>query len=452
MTANENQESPSGELRALLRLATPIVVVQLGMMAMGIVDVAMLGRVSKADVAACGLGNSYSWLVVNFGMGVLLALDPILSQALGAKDPRAFASGCKRGLVVAALLTVPASIAWALTGEALTLLDQSESVVPKAEAYVHSMIPCIFAFFGFIVLRVALQAMHVVRSLVVVTLLANVANFGLDALLIHGGLGIEPMGIVGCGIATAICRWLMFLGLLALSWKQLRSALRGSLRPAFAIAPLLHVLRYGLPIGFHMIVELGAFVVVMFWMGHLGDKVTPVAGHVLAIQLAAFSFMMPLGVSIAASVRVGWAVGEGDGARVRRRAYVALATGAAIMSIWGLLFWLAPHPLLRIFTDDTKVLAVAATLMPIAALFQVFDGLQVVAGGVLRGVGDTLVTALCHVGGFWLIGIPIGYHLAFRRDLGPAGLWWGLVLGLFLVSAVLILRMQHKIRGDPRRI
>lgn len=443
------------EFGALVRLATPIAIVQLGMMAMGLVDTAMLGRVSSLEVAACGLANSYSWLVANFGMGVLLALDPILSQALGARDDDAFASGLKRGFLIAAMLTIPSSIAWMFTAEALTFCDQSPELIPLADLYVETLIPSLFPFFGFIVLRVALQAMHRIAPLVIVTILANVANALLDAVLIHGSFGFEAMGIEGCGHATTICRILMFLALLALAWPRVGPALRRPVRlegGLFALRPILRILRVGVPIGLHMLTELGAFVLVMLRMGHLGDGVTPVAGHVIAIQLAAFSFMMPLGVSIAASVRVGWAVGEGDRASVRRRAHVALGTGAAIMALWGLLFWLVPGPLVRIFSAEDEVLMVALTLMPSAALFQVFDGIQVVASGALRGLGDTMIPAISHFAGFWLLGIPIGDYLAFEAGYGPAGLWWGLVIGLFVSAVILVTRMEIRIRGPVERI
>ncbi|MCB9919669.1 MAG: MATE family efflux transporter [Planctomycetes bacterium] len=439
------------EFRDLVALAAPIMVVQIGMMSMGLVDTAMLGRVSSDDVAACGLGNSFSYLVANFCMGILFALDPILSQALGARDNEAFANGLRNGFVVALLLTIPGSVAWWFSGDVLHALEQPARLIPKAESYVRALIPSLFAFFGFIVLRISLQAMHRIRPLIVIILAANVANAVLDVALIEGKFGLPALGIVGCGIATTICRWAMFLGLAACAWPHLRPAILHRSSGLPSARALWRIVRYGVPIGLQLVVELGAFVVVMFRMGYLENPETAVAGHVIAINLAALSFMMPLGLSIAASVRVGWAVGEGDIERVRQRARIALVTGAAIMAVWGVFFWLTPAPLLRVFTDDPAVLTVALTLMPLAALFQIFDGLQVVAGGVLRGLGDTLLPALCHILGFWLLGLPVGRWLAFDRGLGPSGLWWGLVLGLVAVSIVLIWRMERCLRRNTIR-
>ncbi len=436
------------EFRALLHLAAPIMAVQIGMMSMGLVDTAMLGMVSSDDVAACGLGNSFSYLVANLCMGVLFALDPLLSRARGARDEGAFAGGLRPGPVMALLLTVPASVAWWYAGDFMAWIELPERLVPRAELYVHALIPSLFAFLGFVVLRVSLQALHRVRPILVVIIVANLVNALLDWILIHGHLGFAKSGIAGCGAATTICRWLMFTGLAACAWPELRRALARDGGAFVDPRLLLRILRYGLPIGLQLVVELGAFVVVMFLMGYLDDAEVAVAGHTIAINLAAFSFMMPLGLSIAASVRVGWAVGEGDMERVRKRARIALVASAWIMAVWGFVFWLTPEPLLRMFTHEAPVLAVALSLMPLAALFQVCDGLQVVAGGVLRGVGDTLLPAVCHIAGFWILGVPLGYWLAFERGLGPVGLWWGLVLGLFAVSVVLVLRMEQCIRRD----
>jgi MATE family multidrug resistance protein len=210
------------------------------------------------------------------------------------------------------------------------------------------------------------------------------------------------------------------------------------------------MLKLGAPIGAQMVLEIGAFSAVAFLMGWLG--VVEVAAHQVAINLASLTFMVPLGVGSAAAVIVGRAVGGGDAAAVRRSSVAALLAGAAFMSITAALFIGVPHALANLYTRDAAVLALAAVLLPIAGVFQVFDGLQVVAIGVLRGLGDTHVPMIANVVAFWCIGMPVSLWLAFSLRLGAIGLWWGLVLGLFMVACFLIARVVQRARGDVTRV
>lgn len=210
------------------------------------------------------------------------------------------------------------------------------------------------------------------------------------------------------------------------------------------------MLTVGLPIGVQFLVEIGAFQAVLYLMGRMGTQ--EMAGHQVSLNLASVSFMVPLGISMAASVRVGNEIGRGSSAAVRRAVTVSLIGGALVMVSFGLAFYFAPLPLARIVTDQEEILTVAILLIPLAGLFQVFDGLQVIAVGCLRGMADTRVPMLIHMAGFWAVGVAVGSLLAFPMGLGAPGLWWGLVAGLFATALVQLWRLRIMLRRGFRRL
>ncbi|HEX5387368.1 MAG TPA: MATE family efflux transporter [Gemmatimonadales bacterium] len=437
------------ELAALLRLAVPVVVVQVGLMAMGVVDSIMVGHVSATALAAVAIGNLYFFGLAVFGMGVLLALDPVVSQAVGAGDEPAVARALQRGLVLAAAISVPTALLLLTARPFLTWAGQPAAVIPDAAAYAACSVPGVLPFFGFIVIRQTLQALHRMRPIVLVIVLANLANVGFNWVLIYGHLGMPPLGVVGSAWSTTISRCLMGLGIVTLAWPELESRLL-PLRPELrAWAPLARMFRLGLPIGLQFLLESSVFGTVLLLMGRLGT--VPVAAHQVAINIASLTFMVPLGVSSAATVLVGNAVGRGDARGARRAARASLVVGAGFMALTALVMLLLPVPLARAYSRDADVIALAATLLPIAGAFQVFDGLQVVSIGILRGLADTRAPFIIALLGFWLLGFPVSLWLGFRTPLGPAGLWWGLVVGLVAVATLLLLRVRARLRRDVRR-
>jgi MATE family multidrug resistance protein len=433
------------ELRALLRLALPSVVVQLGMMLMSVVDVVMIGHLSGEALGSVALGNVVSWGLIAFGLGSVMAVDPVVSQAVGARDERAIGRALQRGLLLAAALAVPLAALHLLAGPALRLAGQPAALVPAACDYAWALAPGVLPFLWFSVLRQTLQSLSRLRPIVLTIGLANVVNFGLNWLLIWGGPGIPPLGVTGAAVATTLARWTLVLMLFWLAWPLLRPHLRPLRREAFTCRPLLAMLRIGVPIGLQFELEMGVFAYVLLLMGAFGEAA--VGGHQIAINLASLSFMVPLGVSFAASVRVGYAVGAGDLAAARLAARSALAVGITVMACFMLLFALAPGILARCYTEDASVLAVAVALLPVAGAFQVFDGVQVVSIGVLRGLSDTRTPVVINVLGFWLLGAPASWLLAHQAGGGPVGLWWGLVLGLVVVALALVLRIVARLRG-----
>ncbi|MGH7701109.1 MAG: MATE family efflux transporter, partial [Gemmatimonadales bacterium] len=290
------------ELGAMVRLAVPIVVVQLGWMFMGVVDTVMVGRVSAEAIAAVALGNVYFFGAAIFGMGALMALDPVVAQAAGAGDAAAVSRGVQRGLVLAGLLSVVAAILLLPARPVLGLLRQPEGVADVAAAYARIAIVGILPFYAFGALRQSLQAVKRVAPVVAAMLTANVINVGLNYAWIFGHFGLPALGALGAAWATAVSRWVMLVLLLVMGWRTLRPQLLPPRREALAWAPLRRMLAIGTPIGAQMELEYGVFAVVGVMMGWLGT--VQLAGHQVALNLASVTFMVPLGVSAAAAVLV----------------------------------------------------------------------------------------------------------------------------------------------------
>jgi MATE family multidrug resistance protein len=438
------------DVRATLRLALPIVVVQVGQMLMGVVDTIMVGHFSGDAMAAVALGNIYSMCLFLVGMGVLGGLDPVVSQAVGAGDHAGAARATRRGLVLAALVTIPiAALHWPAAA-GLRLFGQDEAIIPTAQAFCRASIPGLAAGLFVTVMRQSLQARHRVRPIVIAIVAANVVNALLDWVLIYGRLGAPAMGAVGSGWATAASRWFLAAFLAVLAWRDLRPVFVEWTREAFDVGALRRILALGLPVAVMVGLEVAAFNVTGLLAGRMGGD--QLAGHTVALNLASLTFMVPLGVGIAASVLVGNAVGRGDAPSARRAAGAGFLCGVGFMAASALVLVALPRLLARAYTDVDAVGVVAASLIPIAGVFQVFDGAQVVASGILRGAGETRVPAAANLVGYWVVGIPIGWWLAARMDLGPRGLWWGLTFGLVAVAVLLAWRVVHALRGEVRRV
>jgi MATE family, multidrug efflux pump len=438
------------ELRAMIRLALPVVTIQVGMMAMGVVDTVMVGHLSTQALAAVALGNLYFFGLAVFAMGTLMVLDPVVAQAVGAGDEPAVARGIQRGVLLAGLLTLPAVLLLIVAKSFMLLARQPAEVVPAAAAYALRLAPGVLPFFVFIVFRQSLQAMRLTAPIVIAIVVANLANAALNWLLIFGHYGFPALGVEGSAWATTLSRWLLAVLLLALVHRRVAPYLWPVRREIWEPAPLGRMIRLGVPIGCQYLLEFGAFALVALMMGWLGTNA--MAGHQIAINLASLTFMVPLGTSDAASVLVGQAVGRRDPAGARGAAYSALLCGAGFMSLTAVLFLSVPGPLARLYTTEAEIIALAAALIPLAGVFQVFDGLQAVGGGILRGLGETRVAMLVNLVGYWFLGLPVSYVLGFRLGLGPIGLWWGLVLGLAVVASILLVRVRIALARRQDRV
>lgn len=438
------------DIEAMVRLALPVVVVQVGMMLLGVVDTMVVGRLSSQALAAVALGHVVVIGVSSFGVGMLLALDPLVAQAVGAGDPVRASRAVQRGLVIATLLMVPSTLLLLPSETALTLLRQPPETVPLAAAYVHICIPGLLPFFGFVVLRQSLQAMERLQPIVLTIVFVNLFNLVADWALVFGAGPLPSLGPLGSAWATTASRTLLFLVLLVVARKELAPVLRRFDRQALLPGPLWRTIRLGTPIGFQVQLEIIAFAVIALLMGGLGT--VQMAAHQVAINLASLTFMVPLGVGSASAIRVGHAIGRGDASGARRAASSGLLLGVAFMTLTAIAFLGLPTLLASAYTSVDEVIFLSAQLIPIAGFFQIFDGLQVVSSGVLRGAGDTRAPLVINIVGFWLVGLPVSLLLGFHFGFGPRGLWWGLVAGLGAVATILVSRVMWELRGEVARL
>ena len=438
------------DLQAMLRLAVPIVVVQVGMMLLGVVDTMVVGRLSSEALAAVALGHVMIVAVSSFGIGMLLALDPLVAQAVGAGDATAVRRSVQRGLLIAFGLMIPSILLLLPSQTVLGFFRQPAEIVPIAANYIRICIPGLLPFYGFVVLRQSLQAMGRVRPIVLTIVVVNLFNLVADWVLVFGVGPVPRLGPMGSAWATTAARILLFVVLFVVAHKELGPLLSRLDREALRLRPLWRVIRLGMPIGFQVQLEIIAFAVIALLMGGFGTL--QMASHQVAINIASLTFMVPLGVGSAAAIRVGQAIGAGDSNGARRAASASVIIGAGFMSLMAALFIGAPRLLATAYTSVEEVVALAALLIPIAGYFQIFDGLQVVSAGVLRGAGDTRVPLVANILGFWFIGLPTSLLLGFRLGFGPQGLWWGFVAGLGAVAVFLLGRIAWKFRGTISRV
>ena len=437
------------DIHKMIRLAVPVVIVQVGMMLFGVVDTMVVGRLSSQALAAVALGHVAVITISAFGVGLLLGIDPLLNQALGADDRNAFRRSAQRGLILAAALMIPSTVFLLPIGGILALLGQPPDVVPLAAAYSRISIPGLLPFYGWVVFRLVLQSMGRLRPIVATVIVVNIFNLVADWALVFGAGPIPQLGPIGSAWASTIARTLLFVIILIVDRRDLWPLLRFE-RASTQWRPLLRTARLGIPIGFNLQLEIVAFSVIALLMGGMGAAT--MAAHQVAINIASLTFMVPLGIAQATAVRVGNAIGAGDGSGARRAASSGLILGAGFMTLTAMLFIGLPTWLARAYTSVDEVLLLAAALIPIAGFFQVFDGLQVVAAGVLRGAGDTRAPLVVNILGFWCIGLPTSLVLGFTLDYGPQGLWWGLVAGLFAVAFFLMARVAFMLRGKIARV
>jgi MATE family multidrug resistance protein len=438
------------EMSATVRLAAPVALVQLGIMLMGVVDTIMLGHVSATALASGALGHISTIVLLILGSGTLSALDPLVAQAHGAGDHESIGAHLQRGLVLAIVLAIPLGLLfWNIT-PFLRFADQPGEIVQEAASYARGIVWGLPAFFVFVAFRQTLQAMSIVRPTAFAIVVGNLFNAVADWALIFGHLGFPPLGVAGSAYATSAGRWVMLLCFLWAARNELARYWRGVSREAFDLGRHLRLLRIGVPIGLHQSLEILFFVTLALLVGQMG--VVPLAGHQIAINLASLSFMIPLGIGGAAATRVGNAIGRSDMPAARRAAAACLLLGAAVMIAFAAAFALWPALLARLYTQDPQVIAMAALLLPIAAMFQVFDGVQTVGAGILRGAADTTFPAVLAFIGFWGLGLPAGWYLAYQAGQGAAGLWWGMIVGLAAVSLFLVGRIALRFRGPLGRV
>jgi len=436
------------EIRRLAALALPVAATQVSTMLLGVVDTLMLGRFSVEALSAAALANVWIWGTLHLAMGILFGMDPIVAQAHGARDGARAAFALQRGLVLSVYLSVPLALLWLGTEEFLRAMGQDPALAAAAERYTRLQIPSVPFFLAFLALRQYLQGREIVRPALFVIAAANLVNLVGNYALIFGHLGMPRLGLDGAALATSLSRAACLAGLVALVWRfgLQRGAWVPWSRRAFELRGLVEILALGVPVGVQIALEAWAFSGAALLAGVIGTEA--LAAHTIVLNMAALSFMMPLGVGLAAVTRVGNLIGARRPDDAQRAAWVALTLGAVVMTASAAVFLAFRHELPRLYTSDLAVAALAAGILPIAAAFQIFDGVQVVACGVLRGMGRTRPAAVFNGISYWLLGIPLGWWLGLRAGWGLAGVWWGLCIGLALVASLLVAWVRY--RGPAR--
>lgn len=425
------------ELRRLARLALPVMAAQVGGMLIGVVDTMMVGRLSVDALAAAAIANAVIHGLLLVGQGVIFGIDPIVSQAHGAQRPHLAAEAMQRGVLLSLAVSVPLALLLGFTEEVLLALGQAPALAAEAQRYTVVQIPSVPCFLVFMAIRQWLQGREIVRPPMWIMLVANVFNAAANYVLIFGVAGWAGHGLLGAGIATALTRSLIAFALIAwVYWFRLHEGSWST--PGWHLfdrAEFARILRVGGVVAAQLAFEVWAFTGSTLIAGWL-DPVS-LAAHTVALNLASLAFMMPLGISQGAVARVGNLIGAGHPLDAQRAAKVAMMFGGGVMTISAVLFVTLREWLPRLYTDDPLAIAACAAVLPIAAAFQIFDGIQVVGCGVLRGMGHTRPAAIFNFIGYWIVGLPLGVTLAFRFGFGLSGVWIGLAAGLLLVATAL---------------
>ena len=434
------------EMRPMVRLAVPVVVAELGWIAMGLVDIAMVGRLGPEAIDAVGVGSVLFFAVVVFGIGVLLGLDTLVAQAYGAGRLDECHRWLFHGVGLSLMLAVPLTLVTAAVIATLDRWGLHPEVQRLATPYFSKIIWSILPLLLYTALRRYLQALGVVTPVMTALVSANLINVLANWLLVFGNLGAPRLGVDGAAWATCLSRvyLALFLFLAVLGHDRRHRTGLWDVPRRLELHRLRRLGALGLPAAVQVTLEVGVFAAVTALASRLAPAT--LAAHQIVLNVASVTFMVPLGVGSAGAVRVGQAVGRLDAPGARHAGWAALALGGGFMSCAAVVFVLAPHAILGWFTTDAAVIRVGVSLLLVAALFQLFDGLQGVATGVLRGFGDTRTPMLWNLAGHWFVGLPVGYVLCFERGWGVVGLWVGLSTGLILVGVVLVAAWWRRAR------
>jgi MATE family multidrug resistance protein len=436
------------EMRPTLRLALPLVLAEIGWMTMGIVDTVMVGHLpdSAGAIGAVSISSSSFNVVAFFGGGLLIGLDTLVAQAFGAGKRedchRSLVNGIYLSLVMTPFLMVPV---W-FFGPLLQALQIDPVVTRLAVPYMKALAIGLFPLMLYFAVRRCIQAMNMVRPVAFALVTANLVNLLFNWVLIYGKWGAPAMGVVGSGWSTAFARLYMSLVLVGyLLWYDRRhrtELLKTPVNVDFTRIRRLIVL--GLPAATQITLEISVFALTAALIGRLGA--VPLAAHQIALNTVAFTYMVPLGISSAAAVRVGQAIGRRDPSGASDAGDTAIFLGATFMMAASIALLVFPRAIARMYTPNEAVIHTTTLLLAAGAAFQLFDGLQTVATGALRGAGDTRTPMLCHFTAYWVIGLPLGAWLCFRRHWGAFGLWAGLSLALILIGIVLLLAWRRTVR------
>ncbi|WP_036774809.1 MATE family efflux transporter [Photorhabdus australis] len=430
------------EARSLLALGIPVIIAQFSQTAMGVVDTVMAGGVSATDMSAVAVGTSIWLPVILFGYGLLMALTPIIAQMNGSGRRHMIASQTQQGFWLATFLSI---IIIAILYNCKFLIDKQHNIDPllaeKAVGFIHAIMWGAPGYLFYQVLRNQCEGLSKTKPGMVIGFLGLLINIPINYILIYGKFGAPALGGVGCGVATASVYWVMFL---LLRWYVKHSSSQKDIRPVrrFA-APEWHILKrissLGLPIAMAMFFEVTLFAIVALLISPLG--VTAVAGHQIALNFSSLMFMFPISLGVAATIRVGYNLGQKSIENTRISAYTSIAVGLIFSCLTAIFTIMLREPIALMYNDSPEVVTMASQLMLFAAFYQLSDAIQVVGTGVLRGYKDTRSIFYITFTSYWILGLPSGYILGLTNyivpAMGPTGFWIGFIIGL-TTSAILI--------------
>lgn len=435
-----NREYIVKEARLTLRIGLPVIIAQLLQMSMNFVDTVMAGNLSAEDLAAVAVGGAIFNPLVMLAAGILMAVTPIVAQLVGSRQLKEIGVNARQGLWLSQLLALPIFFLMRNLEPVMHFLEVTPEIIPLSQGYLDAISWGVFGICGYMALRFFNEGLSVTRPAMYVALLGLLVNIPGNYILMYGKFGFPEMGAIGCGYASSLVGYAMFLGMLLFTMNH-KPYRRFNIFSAIHIPDwtyLKEILRIGVPIGLSSSMEVTMFALVSLLMGSLGA--VAVAGHQVAINFSAMTFMVPFGLSTAITARVGNAIGKKSMQEARQRGYVGITMATLFMSSTAILIFLFPDLITSIYTSDAAVQEVAVSLLYMAAIFQISDGLQVSGYGALRGLKDTKIPMYVNFIAYWLVGLPLGYYLGIIRDIGPQGLWMGLIAGL-TIAAIL-----HNIR------
>ena len=424
------------ESKVTLKLGLPVIAAQLLQMSMNFVDTVMAGNLSAEALAAIAVGGAVFIPIIMMAAGILMAVTPITAQLVGARKFDEIGITARQGIWLSQILAIPVFFIIRNLGVVMELMDVTPTIIPVAAGYLDAISWGMFPLCAYMSLRFFNEGMSVTRPSMYFALIGVLVNIPANYVFMYGKLGMPELGAVGCGYASAIVGFVMFVGMLIFTMRH-KSFKRFEIfsnfkKPEWSY--LKEILSVGLPIGVSSTMEVTMFAVVSLLMGSL--SAIAVAGHQVAINFSAMTFMVPFGLSTAITTRVGNAIGKGSWAEARHRGIVGIALSTLFMSITAIIMYTMPELITSIYTQDIDVQSVAVSLLYMAAIFQISDGLQVSGYGALRGLKDTKIPMYVNLVAYWIIGLPVGYYLGITQDIGPQGLWMGLIAGL-TVAAIL---------------
>ncbi len=402
----------------------------------------MVGKLGAVPLAASSLANVIFFLLLTFGIGVSYGMTPLVASADGEGNTKTIGQVLKHGIVINAITGIILLLIVLVGSNGLYYLDQPEDVVALAIPYLGLITFSLVPFMMFQTFRQFAEGLSLTRQAMFVTISANLINIGLNYVLIFGKLGIEPMGLMGAGWATLVARSLMAL----MMWMYVRTGERFKVYWAefgfgnYDKQLFRKLLKIGIPAGVQFIFEVSAFGFAAIMVGWFGAN--SLAAHQIAINLASISYMMASGLSAAAAIRVGNQLGQRNIPTLRRAGFTLFTMVVAFMTMAAIIFILGRFFFPSLYIDDVEVITRASSLIVIAGLFQISDGVQVVGLGALRGMEDVKVPTMITFLAYWVLGLPAGYILGFTLKLGVQGIWYGLVIGLSVAAMLLFFRFR----------